>query len=149
MRKRIHQVKFRLDDDELMLLRRKLRESNLSMAEFFRRLLVDGEIRIYPNAFVADLQKQVKGVGRNVNQITRLAHISGKVSLETLRQISAAQEKIEQQLERLNYHQYAAKATRSKRPADRAVGPDFTDALAAAQEPTTVIFSGSAVTTLV
>ncbi len=48
------------------------------------------------------LQKQVKGVGRNVNQITRLAHISGKVSLETLRQISAAQEKIEQQLERLN-----------------------------------------------
>ena len=47
-------------------------------------------------------KKQVKGVGRNVNQITRLAHISGKVSLETLRQISEAQEKIEQQLERLN-----------------------------------------------
>ena len=67
-----------------------------------RRLLVYGEIKIYPNAFVADLQKQVKGVGRNVNQITRLAHISGKVSLETLRQISEAQEKIEQQLERLN-----------------------------------------------
>ena len=102
MRKRAHQIKFRLSDDELMLLRRKLRESNLSMAEYFRRLLVDGEIKIYPNAFVADLQKQVKGVGRNVNQITRLAHISGKVSLETLRQISAAQEKIERQLERLN-----------------------------------------------
>ena len=64
----------------------ELRESNLSMAEYFRRLLVYGEIKIYPNAFVADLQKQVKGVGRNVNQITRLAHISGKVSLETLRQ---------------------------------------------------------------
>ena len=63
---------------------------------------VYGEIKIYPNTFVADLQKQVKGVGRNVNQIARLAHISGKVSLETLRQISAAQEKIEQQLERLN-----------------------------------------------
>lgn len=102
MRKRVHQIKFRLDDDELMLLRRKLRESNLPMAEYFRRLLVYGEIKIYPSAFVADMQKQVKGVGRNVNQITRLAHISGKVPLETLRQISAAQEKIEQQLERLN-----------------------------------------------
>ena len=33
---------------------------------------------------------------------SRALHISGKVSLETLRQISAAQEKIEQQLERLN-----------------------------------------------
>lgn len=46
MRKRVHQIKFRLDDDELMLLRRKLRESNLSMAEYFRRLLVYGEIKI-------------------------------------------------------------------------------------------------------
>lgn len=101
MRKRVHQIKFRLDDDELMLLRRKLRESNLPMAEYFRRLLVYGEIKIYPKESAADLQKQVKGVGRNVNQITRLAHISGKVSLETLRQISAAQAKIEQQIERL------------------------------------------------
>ena len=83
MRKRVHQVKFRLDDEELSLLRRKLRESNLPMAEYFRRLLVHGEIKIYPKEFAADLQKQVKGVGRNVNQITRLAHISGKVSLET------------------------------------------------------------------
>ena len=101
MRKRVHQVKFRLDDEELSLLRRKLRESNLPMAEYFRRLLVHGAIKIYPQEFAADLQKQVKGVGRNVNQITRLAHISGKVSLETLRQISAAQAKIEQQIERL------------------------------------------------
>ena len=94
MRKRVHQIKFRLDDEELSLLRRKLRESNLPMAEYFRRLLVHGEIKIYPKESAADLQKQVKGVGRNVNQITRLAHISGKVSLETLRQISAAQAKI-------------------------------------------------------
>ena len=101
MRKRVHQVKFRLDDEELSLLRRKLRESNLPMAEYFRRLLAHGEIKIYPKEFAADLQKQVKGVGRNVNQITRLAHISGKVSLETLRQISAAQAKIEQQIGRL------------------------------------------------
>lgn len=101
MRKRVHQIKFRLDDEELSLLRRKLRESNLPMAEYFRRLLVHGEITIYPKESAADLQKQVKGVGRNVNQITRLAHISGKVSLETLRQISAAQAKIEQQIERL------------------------------------------------
>ena len=101
MRKRVHQITFRLDDEELSLLRRKLRESNLPMAEYFRRLLVYGEIKIYPKESAADLQKQVKGVGRNVNQITRLAHISGKVSLETLRQISAAQAKIEQQIERL------------------------------------------------
>lgn len=102
MRKRTNQIIVRLSDQEMLLLRRKLKANGMTMTGYFRALIVSGEIKIYPNAFVADMQKQVKGVGRNVNQITRLAHISGKVSLETLRQISAAQEKIEQQLERLN-----------------------------------------------
>ena len=102
MRKRTNQIIVRLSDQEMLLLRRKLKANGMTMTGYFRALIVSGEIKIYPNAFVADLQKQVKGVGRNVNQIARLAHISGKVSLETLRQISEAQEKIEQQLERLN-----------------------------------------------
>ena len=42
-----------------------------------------------------------RGVGRNINQMAKLAHISGKVSTGTLYQISDAQEKLEQQVERL------------------------------------------------
>ena len=48
-----------------------------------------------------DVQRQVRGVGRNINQMAKLAHISGKVSMGTLYQISDAQEKLEQQVERL------------------------------------------------
>lgn len=102
MRKRTNQIIVHLNDEELLLLRRKLQDSGLSMVEFFHNFLYNGEIRIYPNDFLKDVQRQVKGVGVNVNQMTRLAHTAGKVSLETLQQISAAQEKIEQQFKRLN-----------------------------------------------
>ena len=101
MRKRVHQVKFRLDDEELRLLQQKLRESNLPMAEYFRGLLVNEEIKTLPPELTQDVQQQVRGVGRNINQMAKLAHISGKVSMETLRQISDAQDKLEQQIERL------------------------------------------------
>ncbi len=73
----------------------------MSMSRFFRVLILSGEVKVLSPEFVRDIQRQVRGVGRNVNQLTRLAHISGKVSMETLRQISAQQEKLEQMLERL------------------------------------------------
>ena len=101
MRRRANQIIIRLNDEELSLLRRKVQESGLSMTKFFRTVIVSGEVKPLPPELVTDMQRQIRGIGRNVNQITKLAHISGKVSIETLRQISAAQEKIEKLLARL------------------------------------------------
>nr|WP_295944950.1 plasmid mobilization relaxosome protein MobC [uncultured Agathobaculum sp.] len=101
MRRRANQIIIRLNDEELSLLRRKVQESGLSMTKFFRTVIVSGEVKPLPPELVTDMQRQIRGIGRNVNQITKLAHISGKVSMETLRQISAAQEKIEKLLARL------------------------------------------------
>ena len=101
MRRRANQIIIRLNDEELSLLRRKVQESGLSMTKFFRTVIVSGEVKPLPPELVTDMQRQIRGVGRNVNQITKLAHISGKVSMETLLQISAAQEKIEKLLARL------------------------------------------------
>ena len=101
MRRRANQIIIRLNDEELSLLRRKVQESGLSMTKFFRTVIVSGEVKPLPPELVTDMQRQIRGIGRNVNQITKLAHISAKVSMETLRQISAAQEKIEKLLARL------------------------------------------------
>ena len=92
MRRRANQIIIRLNDEELSLLRRKVQESGLSMTKFFRTVIVSGEVKPLPPELVTDMQRQIRGIGRNVNQITKLAHISGKVSMETLREISAAQE---------------------------------------------------------
>ena len=73
----------------------------MTMTGYFRALIVSGEIKTLPPELMQDVQRQVRGVGRNINQMAKLAHISGKVSMGTLYQISDAQEKLEQQVERL------------------------------------------------
>lgn len=101
MRRRANQVIIRLNDDELALLREKIAGCHLSISEFFRRMLTGSEVKTIPMDVLRDVQKQVRGVGRNVNQIVKLAHISGRVPREALAQLAAEQEKIERQLERL------------------------------------------------
>ena len=101
MRKRTNQIIVRLSDQEMLLLRRKLKANGMTMTGYFRALVVSGEIKTLPPELMQDVQRQVRGVGRNINQMAKLAHISGKVSMGTLYQISDAQEKLEQQVERL------------------------------------------------
>lgn len=101
MRKRTNQIIVRLSDQEMLLLRRKLKSNGMTMTGYFRALIVSGEIKTLPPELMQDVQRQVRGVGRNINQMAKLAHISGKVSMGTLYQISDAQEKLEQQVERL------------------------------------------------
>lgn len=101
MRKRTNQIIVRLSDQEMLLLRRKLKANGMTMTGYFRALIVSGEIKTLPPELMQDVQRQVRGVGRNINQMAKLAHISGKVSMGTLYQISDAQEKLEQQIERL------------------------------------------------
>ena len=101
MRKRTNQIIVRLSDQEMLLLRRKLKANGMTMTGYFRALIVSGEIKTLPPELMQDVQRQVRGVGRNINQMAKLAHISGKVSMGTLYQISDAQEKLEQQGERL------------------------------------------------
>lgn len=101
MRKRTNQIIVRLSDQEMLLLRRKLKANGMTMTRYFRALIVSGEIKTLPPELMQDVQRQVRGVGRNINQMAKLAHISGKVSMGTLYQISDAQEKLEQQVERL------------------------------------------------
>lgn len=101
MRKRTNQIIVRLSDQEMLLLRRKLKANGMTMTGYFRALIVSGEIKTLPPELMQDVQRKVRGVGRNINQMAKLAHISGKVSMGTLYQISDAQEKLEQQVERL------------------------------------------------
>ena len=44
MRKRNHQIIVRLDDEELLMLKRKIHRSDVTMAEYFRLLIADSEI---------------------------------------------------------------------------------------------------------
>ncbi|MDY3711221.1 MAG: plasmid mobilization relaxosome protein MobC [Agathobaculum sp.] len=99
MRTRKHRINFYLNDDELALLKEKCKDAGLSQSALLREMLLNDQIKIIPMEVVADMQKQFRGVGRNINQIAKLAHISGKVAPETIGQLFDMHQKL---LRRLN-----------------------------------------------
>lgn len=101
MRRRANQIIIRLNDEELSLLRKKVADSGMSMTKFFRTLIYTGKVVVLPPELLRDIQRQVRGAGRNVNQIVKMAHIYGKVSIDDLRRIAAEQEKLELALRQL------------------------------------------------
>ena len=94
MRKRNHQIIVRLDDEELLMLKRKIHRSDLTMAEYFRLLIENREIKMIDQ----DVQHDI---AVNINQMARLAHISGNVDTQTLKKISGQLEKIEEEFAKL------------------------------------------------
>lgn len=101
MRKRNHQIIVRLDDEELLLLKRKIIRSDLTMAEYFRLLIANGEITMIDPEVQHDMRRKLQGIAVNVNQMARLAHMSGSVDREALKKISWQLEKIEKEFAKL------------------------------------------------
>ena len=62
MRKRTNQIIVRLSDQEMLLLRRKLKANGMTMTGYFRALIVSGEIKTLPPELMQDVQRQVRGV---------------------------------------------------------------------------------------
>ncbi|SCX09626.1 mobilisation protein (MobC) [Ruminococcaceae bacterium P7] len=68
-RTRSHQVSFRLNDKEYLLLQRKLAASGLSLTEFFIETISKGKVIVISD-FVP-LLSELKRQGVNLNQLTR------------------------------------------------------------------------------
>jgi len=79
MRKRNNQILIRLDDNELKILRNKIKKSNLSQSEFIRKNLLYKQIIVFENTqgFLIELKR----IGNNLNQLTRAVH-QGKINCE-------------------------------------------------------------------
>ena len=98
MRKRNHQIIVRLDDEELLMLKRKIHRSDLTMAEYFRLLIENGELKMIDQDVQHDMRRKLQGIAVNINQ---MAHISGNVDTQTLKKISGQLEKIEEEFAKL------------------------------------------------
>lgn len=69
MRKRNHQIIVRLDDEELLMLKRKIHRSDLTMAEYFRLLIENGEIKMIDQDVQHDMRRKLQGIAVNINQL--------------------------------------------------------------------------------
>ena len=75
--------------------------SGLTMAEYFRLLIENGELKMIDQDVQHDMRRKLQGIAVNINQMARLAHISGNVDTQTLKKISGQLEKIEEEFAKL------------------------------------------------
>jgi hypothetical protein len=76
-REREKQVKFFATDEELEKIKLKVEKSKLSQSDYLRKVALQSDIVVIEG--LNELTIELKRIGNNINQLTRLAH-EGKVN---------------------------------------------------------------------
>ncbi|WP_289641603.1 plasmid mobilization relaxosome protein MobC [uncultured Alistipes sp.] len=76
-RRKKYQLSLRLDAEHYFKLKSLVRTSGHGTAEVLRQLIAAGRVRERLRREHLDFMSQLKGMARNLNQLTRLAHAKG------------------------------------------------------------------------
>ena len=101
MRKRSKQVLFRLTEAEYRHLARQAQVAGLRIAPYLRALVLGSELKPKPPDEWPELVRQVSGIGRNINQIARLANAGGRVDPAAVDEVRGLQADIWQRVKNL------------------------------------------------
>lgn len=69
MKKDLH---IRISETNHKILKRKVKELNLTQTEFIERFISEGKIVVITD--LVETQRQLRYIGNNLNQLTRLCH---------------------------------------------------------------------------
>lgn len=109
MNHRTEKKTFRLTPEELKVIEIKARKANLNISEFVRRAALDKEIVVIEE--LKEFTKELRGVGKNINQLAILAH-QGKISVVEEKDLINVKEKVNEIWQLLNF--LMAKTRRKK-----------------------------------
>jgi len=98
MRKRNNQINIRLYDSELEKLNKKVAKSGLTRETFIRNVLSGTDIKPAPPVEFADLIKEIRRIGNNLNQLVHYANGNGYVDKDRLSESLAELDKLESEL---------------------------------------------------
>ncbi len=80
MRKRRNEVRVRLSDKEAALLEANVMKSGMSKEGYLRHLINGYVPKATPPADYYKMMMQLYRIGNNINQIAKLAHMTGEVN---------------------------------------------------------------------
>ena len=95
MRKRNHQINVRLNDEELRKLEKKVQKSGLTREAYIRKVLNGSKVYPTPPVQFYDLIREVRRIGNNINQLTRISNAGEKFDAMLLNNAIAELDKIE------------------------------------------------------
>ncbi|ABB76067.1 mobilisation protein (MobC) [Nitrosospira multiformis ATCC 25196] len=85
--KRPHRISIRLSDDELLHIRERANQAGGSTSKYLRKAALSGKVVIQQKTGNGPIVRQLLGIGNNLNQLTRMAHIHGGHDREKLREV--------------------------------------------------------------
>ena len=95
MRKRNNQINIRLYDAELDKLNKKVAKSGMSRERFLRNLIAGAKIKPAPPVDFANLIREVRRLGSNVDRLLHYANGKGYVSKKELSDTMTELDKLE------------------------------------------------------
>ena len=85
MKKRTHEIKIRLTDEELADLNAKAGQTVFSREEFCRRAIAGKEVKQAPSPDIPILIRDIRRAGSNVNQLLKLAESTHLIDAPQMR----------------------------------------------------------------
>ena len=101
MRKRPIAVLFRLNEQEHQHLKEQTALSGHSTEQYIRNLIAGTEIKPRPPGEMAEILRQLSGIGTNINQIAKIANTYDRIRQEDVEYIINMQTKIWRMVKRL------------------------------------------------
>lgn len=95
MRKRNHQINVRLDENELKKLEKKVAKSGITREAYIRKVLNGSKVYPTPPVEFYDLIREVRRIGNNINQLTRMSNAGEKLDVMLLNNALAELDKVE------------------------------------------------------
>ena len=95
MRKRNNQINIRLYDAELDKLNKKVAKSGMPREKFLRNLIAGAEIKPAPPVDFANLIREVRRLGSNVDRLLHYANGKGYISKKELTETMAELDNLE------------------------------------------------------
>ena len=97
-RKRERQIKFFVTEKELEMIKQKVEKSKLSQSDYIRKVALKKDIIVIEG--LKELTTELKRIGNNLNQLTRLAH-EGKFNSQEIQDIDGGMNEVWQLLKLL------------------------------------------------
>ncbi len=83
-----------LSDTAYLHLKQQATNAGISMSSLIRQLVAGCEVKPKPTEEQIAILKQISGIARNINQMTRLANSTHQVSCEDIRKLQEMQSDI-------------------------------------------------------
>ena len=94
-RTRSREIKFRVNDEEFLIIRRKMIMSRMRNREaFIRKMLIEGVIINVDTAPLENIFYEMHKIGTNINQIAKVANTNGTISRAELENLKGKVEEI-------------------------------------------------------